>query len=1176
MIYKTRHNKTFKIDRAVSVLWLFLITIPFQGHAQSKENYALLWEFQHPDSSKKGYLFGTMHLEDSSVFDFSDQLIPAMEESEVFAMEVHPDSIFNNLRVLLNDIDYKERYKKILGAQDYQALNDQLIEIIGVPLDSLKDNSVDAIDSRIRTEILKDRRNDVETFLDAYLYGVARSIKKSISGLEKVENQIRDQTSITDEELSQSLYWIINAKREDYTSSLDELMGIYVSGDIALIEERMINDSDQSKATMLSRNTIMTHSIDVILKNKSVFAAVGAAHLPGKNGILQLLRDKGYEVSKVDATFNGDVKELIATKSLEFWDTYENKEIGVRLKVPSQNVEGKDKDGAAGMQAFVDLVSGVSVFLIDVPILEGKREKTGEMLHLMLNKFASRMDTVYERTDLLVRKNMKYTSINGSSNGRNMRFDMYASDDNCYVLGADYKEVKNSIAAANYFFESAAFFKPEIPETVMVKVSDSIGGFSVDLPESYVFKKNIVPNPVDPENSNYEMFMYTGQSSKDSLMYLFRYNDFPVAYYLSDMEEHIEAYKQDLIDKGLLINEAERGVVDGLVTVDLQVTMAAGLPARMRLMYRGNRIYLFIVQGGNEDMVVSKDNALFNSFELKEFQLPEFVELIVDESFSFKFPENYISTSETTSDNEVEFKEVTDYMGRSNETGALYTAAVTSLGDYFDLKTSQSKYLDDYMDLLIGENDSIYLKQSFTAKETEGREYYISMKNSPIVKRYRVFFSGKNLVFLATYQEESTVASQQNDSFFNGFLQLQPFNFDARDDKSALLFKDLVSKNQDDFEKAHTALDFYEFDTSHLKKLISLSKKNYPNDSLYFGTKSMLMYHIALQQDVESLPYLEGAFRSEETADKTRALILEILPLYESQRANDLLFQLAQADLISPDYEDRFQFLAVQNDSALPISKYGNKILEIQRNQFYRKRTIDFFERKITNDSGNLMFIEQNRGRFISDFIKDALTVLDSSKSSAARFYPYDLNSYFTILDRLNVKNTEVLDLIHNIAFKEEDRSFTTLLAFEYLMKHQEKLNRAKVLKFIEPLFYRFEGMEKLIENNKGELIPSEYFEPQEFALLSVYNSLFDSDVNTTTKYLDIYSNKGKDYYIFQFNYNDEDPDNPENYLAMVQKELINEEVLSMFTVDFAYDSFKGDWRTVLKEYFLDQELQND
>jgi hypothetical protein len=47
------------------------------------------------------------------------------------------------------------------------------------------------------------------------------------------------------------------------------------------------------------RNEIQANSIDSILKRSSLFVGVGAAHLPGNRGVIELLRRKGYKLRPI-------------------------------------------------------------------------------------------------------------------------------------------------------------------------------------------------------------------------------------------------------------------------------------------------------------------------------------------------------------------------------------------------------------------------------------------------------------------------------------------------------------------------------------------------------------------------------------------------------------------------------------------------------------------------------------------------------------------------------------------------------------------------------------------------------------------------------------------------------------------------------------------------------------
>ncbi len=50
---------------------------------------------------------------------------------------------------------------------------------------------------------------------------------------------------------------------------------------------------------LYSRNRKWAKTLDGLLPEKSLLIAVGAAHLPGKGGVIDLLRKEGYTVEPV-------------------------------------------------------------------------------------------------------------------------------------------------------------------------------------------------------------------------------------------------------------------------------------------------------------------------------------------------------------------------------------------------------------------------------------------------------------------------------------------------------------------------------------------------------------------------------------------------------------------------------------------------------------------------------------------------------------------------------------------------------------------------------------------------------------------------------------------------------------------------------------------------------------
>ena len=76
----------------------------------------------------------------------------------------------------------------------------------------------------------------------------------------------------------------------------------YRRGDLDMLDslDRMMESSEAFREKFLyRRNEIQAGSIDTILKNSSLFVGVGAAHLAGERGVIDLLRKMGYTLRPI-------------------------------------------------------------------------------------------------------------------------------------------------------------------------------------------------------------------------------------------------------------------------------------------------------------------------------------------------------------------------------------------------------------------------------------------------------------------------------------------------------------------------------------------------------------------------------------------------------------------------------------------------------------------------------------------------------------------------------------------------------------------------------------------------------------------------------------------------------------------------------------------------------------
>ncbi|WP_297735989.1 TraB/GumN family protein [uncultured Maricaulis sp.] len=90
----------------------------------------------------------------------------------------------------------------------------------------------------------------------------------------------------------------------DLPTQLNELVTAWATGDMAVLED-MINGSMREDAPEVYETLIVTRNhnwvpqiAEIMDGEGTVFIAVGAAHLPGEDGVIHLLQEEGYTITR--------------------------------------------------------------------------------------------------------------------------------------------------------------------------------------------------------------------------------------------------------------------------------------------------------------------------------------------------------------------------------------------------------------------------------------------------------------------------------------------------------------------------------------------------------------------------------------------------------------------------------------------------------------------------------------------------------------------------------------------------------------------------------------------------------------------------------------------------------------------------------------------------------------
>lgn len=270
--------------------------------APAKESQkTLLWKVSGKYLAKPSYLFGTMHILCEQDAQLSENLRQVIKEAEQIYFEVDMDDT-QQMMGALRHLSMKDgkRLSQLLSPGDYEKLktyfenNKSMIPF--QMMDRFKPYFISGMISE--RALACDKTNGMEMQIMAE----AGQYEKEILGLETIEFQASIFDSIPYDKQARDLVTYIDSI-DSYKSVMKAMADVYREQDLEKMESLMLKSDPGMEQYMdlllYNRNR---RWIDLMLSNmveKTTLFAVGAGHLPGDQGVIELLRKRGYEVSPV-------------------------------------------------------------------------------------------------------------------------------------------------------------------------------------------------------------------------------------------------------------------------------------------------------------------------------------------------------------------------------------------------------------------------------------------------------------------------------------------------------------------------------------------------------------------------------------------------------------------------------------------------------------------------------------------------------------------------------------------------------------------------------------------------------------------------------------------------------------------------------------------------------------
>jgi len=282
----------------------FILIFIFVASILIAQQKSLLWKIQSPDQKETSYLFGTIHLIDSSNYHLSDSVQSILGRVQTLTLEIYM-SKENGMAALMSSLDkimmsVDTTLETLLTKEDYKLLS-QKLEKNGIPVQFL--NKFKPI--FIYVLLTQDGNpTDIGKSYKSYeleLTKMAEEQKKNFAGLESADFQLSVLNKIPTKEQAEML---VAALREEEKSDtqFEKMLEVYKKEDVEAMEQMMKDDPNLLKYNSIlltDRNKAWIPKIKEMMHVGSNLFAVGAGHLGGKEGVINLLRQEGYRVTPI-------------------------------------------------------------------------------------------------------------------------------------------------------------------------------------------------------------------------------------------------------------------------------------------------------------------------------------------------------------------------------------------------------------------------------------------------------------------------------------------------------------------------------------------------------------------------------------------------------------------------------------------------------------------------------------------------------------------------------------------------------------------------------------------------------------------------------------------------------------------------------------------------------------
>lgn len=279
----------------LTTIAITLLTMQVNAQNKNTSENSLLWEISGNGLQKSSFIYGTIHMICEKDFSISEKLKNVIAKTDRLILEIDlSDS--NELQELQKSAIGDIPLSKELTSQQYKTLDSILQAKASMPLKQLDNFNLMGLNSVLIASGLPCKSLKMYEF---ELIGLAKKRNMPVGKLETVKDQSYFFSKAFSKEFLISQMLIADIYSELFNKMIEDYKNEHLADLYAKLSDKRFMNAEAKRWLLTERNRNWAGEMPAMMKAESVLFAVGAAHLLGNDGVIELLKAKGYTIKPV-------------------------------------------------------------------------------------------------------------------------------------------------------------------------------------------------------------------------------------------------------------------------------------------------------------------------------------------------------------------------------------------------------------------------------------------------------------------------------------------------------------------------------------------------------------------------------------------------------------------------------------------------------------------------------------------------------------------------------------------------------------------------------------------------------------------------------------------------------------------------------------------------------------